>query len=582
MFKRFDRISFIGVFLTLISLLVVYRMIDIQEEGKFLVEEAVYTEEIQPERGIIYDTDGHILAGNKLVYEVGVQLNQVAGATGAEEIAKQTSDLLGLDYEKVKSYAQMNESEVGTGYLVVGDFVDPKNITKIETEQNHREDSNDTSLNGLYWFSHLKRNYPEDDLASNLLGFYAFWDRQNGSPHFGIEEEYNDLLAGKSEMVTYHLNPSETTAVPDIPPGSNLVLTIDREIQSMAERIIDSRTKSTGSTSGTIVIMDPETGEILAMAVSPRINPNKYEQESSLLTEGGSYNRVIDVNFEPGSVFKVITMAAALDAGVVTPDTEFLDEGAIEVGGYTIYNWDREAWGLQTMTGCMQHSLNVCLSWISTQRLGATAFYDYLDRFGIGHRTNIDLAGELVYPVSKPGDSTWSEVNLATNSFGQGLAITPIQLISAISAAANDGKIMAPHVLKEVISADQRIVIQPRVVANPISAETAHTLTDMLTTSLLEEASDSLVDGYNIAGKTGTAEIAVGNQGYITNLTNASFIGWGPSEDPKFIVYIWLEKPTQSMWGSIVAAPVFSEVVQELVVLMDLPPNSEQNELATE
>ena len=582
MMKKFDRISFVGVVITLIGVLIVYRLISIQKEGKFLVEEAIYSEVIKPDRGIIYDRDGHILAGNKLVYEVGVELNQVDEVNGAETIAKETSDLLGLDYDTVKNYASREFDATKARYLVLGDFIDPDKIAKINAEKNQRQSKYDTSLNGLYWFPHLKRNYPEDDLASNILGFYSFWDRLEGSPHFGIEEEYEDMLAGVPETVTYHLNPSEITAIPDIPPGANLVLTIDREIQSMAERIIDHKTESSGAVSGTILIMDPETGEILAMAVTPRINPNKYEKSGSLLTESSSYNRAIDVNFEPGSVFKIFTMAAALDAQVVEPTTPFLDEGSISVGGYTIYNWDREAWGPQTMLGCMQHSLNVCLSWVAVEKLGAATFYDYLNRFGIGHRTNIDLAGEQVYPLSVPGDSTWSEVNLATNSFGQGLAITPIQLVTAASAIANDGKMMAPHVLKEVVSADQHIVIQPRVIGNPISADTAHELTDMLTTSLEEEASDALVDGYSLAGKTGTAEIAVGDQGYITNLTNASFIGWGPSDDPKFIVYIWLEKPTSSMWGSIVAAPIFSEVVQELVVLMELPPDSVREKLALE
>lgn len=580
--RKIDRISVVGAVLTLVGVAIVWRMINIQQEGKFLVEEAYYTEEVKPERGTIYDRDGHVLAGNKLVYEVGVQLNQVSGASGAEAIAKQTSELLGLDYDKVLKYASMSPEEAGAGYIVVGDFVDPGKIAKIEKEQNRREANGDISLNGLYWFSHLKRSYPEEKLASNILGFYAFWDRQAGGSHFGIEAEYDDLLAGKSETVVRYLNPSETTATPFIPPGSNMVLTLDREIQAMAERIIDARTKSTGAVSGTIIITDPETGEILAMAVNPRIDPNQYEKESSLLTEGSSYNRAVDVNFEPGSVFKVITMAAALDAGVVEPDTVFLDEGAIAVGGYTIYNWDREAWGQQTMLGCMQHSLNVCLSWIAVERLGASTFYDYLGRFGIGKRTNIDLAGELVYPLSVPGDSTWAEVNLATNSFGQGLAITPIQMITAVGAVANDGVMMAPHMLKEVVSADQHIVIQPRVIGNPISAETAKELTEMLTVSLEEEASDALVYGYRMAGKTGTAEIAVEGQGYVTNLTNASFIGWGPSDDPKFVVYIWLEKPTQSMWGSIVAAPIFSEVVSELVVLMDLPMDTSSDYLAAE
>jgi len=241
------------------------------------------------------------------------------------------------------------------------------------------------------------------------------------------------------------------------------------------------------------------------------------------------------------------------------------------VGGWMIYNWDRGAWGNQNMIGCMQHSLNVCLSWIATQ-LGPTRFYDYLERFGIGHRTNIDLAGEEVYPLSVPGDPMWYTVNLATNSFGQGVAVTPVQLLMAASAIANEGQMVAPHVLKSYIQDGQQFDTAPQVVGRPITAETAKTLTDMLAISLEEEASTALVDGYRVAGKTGTAEIAVNGQ-YSSNKTNASFVGWGPVDDPQFIVFVWLEKPSTSIWGSIVAAPVFSNVVQEIVVLMNLPPD---------
>jgi cell division protein FtsI/penicillin-binding protein 2 len=166
----------------------------------------------------------------------------------------------------------------------------------------------------------------------------------------------------------------------------------------------------------------------------------------------------------------------------------------------------------------------------------------------------------------------WYTINLATNSFGQGVAVTPIQLLMAASAIANDGKMVAPHLLKAYIQDGQQYNTASQYVGMPITAETARTLTDMLATSLEEEASDALVEGYRVAGKTGTAEIAVNGQ-YSSNQTNASFVGWGPVDDPKFIVYVWLEKPKSSIWGSIVAAPVFRDVVQEIVVLMNIPPD---------
>jgi len=281
------------------------------------------------------------------------------------------------------------------------------------------------------------------------------------------------------------------------------------------------------------------------MASSPQMNLNEYWKSSELYPQGSMFNRAIGMTYEPGSVFKVLTMAAALDAGVVKPDTTFLDTGYIEVGGVGIYNWDRSAWGTQDMIGCLQHSLNVCLSWVATQ-LGTDKFYAYLQAFGIGQPTNIDLSGEQYWPLSVPGDPGWYQVNLATNSFGQGVAVTPIQMAVAASAIANKGRIMAPHVVKAIIQNSTEFPINPQVIAAPIKEETARTLTEMLAVSLELESSEAEVSGYRIAGKTGTAQIPV-NGHYEADITNASFVGWGPVDDPQFLVYIWLEnRPLQS------------------------------------
>ena len=189
---------------------------------------------------------------------------------------------------------------------------------------------------------------------------------------------------------------------------------------------------------------------------------------------------------------------------------------------------------------------------------------------GFGEVTGFDLPNES--PGALPNPSVWSNLSLPTNSFGQGVAVTPIQMITAVSAIANDGKMVAPHILRSYIQNGQQYDTQTQIVGNPISADTAHILTEMLAISLEQEASDALVEGYRVAGKTGTAEIAV-NGSYSTGATNASFVGWGPVDDPQFLVYIWLEKPKSSIWGSVVAAPVFSNVVKQLVVLMNIPPD---------
>jgi cell division protein FtsI/penicillin-binding protein 2 len=299
---------------------------------------------------------------------------------------------------------------------------------------------------------------------------------------------------------------------------------------------------------------------------------NDYPNYADTFKGSTPYNRAVSTDYEPGSVFKVLTMASALDSGAVKPSTVFVDSGSISVGGITIHNWDYGAWGQQDMQGCMQHSLNVCLTWIATQ-MGANVFYDYLQDFGIGHLTGVDLALEVQGRLKLPGDEDWYEADLGTNSFGQGVAVTPLQMIAAIGSVANQGQMMSPHVVRSIIQNGHQYNPVPQIISNPIRPKTARQLTEMLAASLENESSDALITGYRVAGKTGTAEIAIPGQGYSTDLTNASFVGWGPVDDPQFIVYVWLEKPQTSPWGSVVASPVFREVVEQLVILMDIPPD---------
>jgi cell division protein FtsI/penicillin-binding protein 2 len=588
----FSRFSVVGGALTLAGLFIFVWIIRIQTSpsAKLIRDKAeeYYTyvhKTIYPERGSIYDRWGHLLAGSKEVFELGADLRYVRDP---ETIAMTVSNLLGLDYKKVYASITVDFDPEFPRYVVITKNAPPDKIDELTVltkkmadaaERAGKSQKNMPSLEGLLWTPSLQRSYPEHTLASTILGFYSFLDRETGRGYFGVEEKYNHLLAGSPVDVLVPVDPYLIDKPPSIPPGDSLILTIDREVQEMVEKEVDKAVEDNGATSGTIVIMDPRNGEIIAMASTPRMDPTEYWNYGELFPNPTPYNRAIGQTYEPGSVFKVLTMAAAIDAGVVTPDSPFLDTGIIEVGGIPIYNWDRGAWGPQTMTTCMQHSLNVCLAWVATQ-LGPTNFYNYLQRFGIGHMTGIDLAGEVNWPLSIAGDPNWYPVNLGTNAFGQGVATTPIQMITAISAVANrDGRIMAPHILRSVIENGEKYNNPPQVIGNPIKPETSRTVTEMLAISLEEEASDALVEGYRVAGKTGTAEIA-GPEGYTGSLTNASFVGWGPADDPRFIVYIWLEKPTSSPWGSVVAAPIFSSVVSKLVVLLDLPPDDVRLNLA--
>jgi cell division protein FtsI/penicillin-binding protein 2 len=264
-------------------------------------------------------------------------------------------------------------------------------------------------------------------------------------------------------------------------------------------------------------------------------------------------------------------MAAALDAGVVQPNDIFIDTGSIEVGGHTIRNWDYSAWGAQTMIGCLRYSLNVCLAYVASDKLKAAPFYNYLTEFGVGQLTGIDLAGEVAGQLRTPRHPEWTESDLGTNSFGQGVSVTPIQLLTAVAAIANGGVMVQPHVVREIVSAEG--VYHPRttVLGQPVSAAAAQTLTSMLVESLQGETRRAAVTGYVLAGKTGTAQIPT-DKGYDPKWTIASFVGWGPVTDPRFVVLVRLDKPETSPWGSVVAAPVFQEIVERLVVLLQIPP----------
>ena len=564
-----------GVVFIFASLAIVSRLIYIQigptheSIQTFEAVDGLTLVNLYPARGNIYDRHGRMLAGNQLIYEVAIELSYVRNA---ETIAWATSAYLGLDYNEVFALASLKLDETDLRHITLSNFV-PHDTAEIlstlkfdflDDPENAGVGSNNKvhSLVGLTITPRLDRSYPEGPLASNVLGFVM----KDGTSIHGVEEELHWLLSGVEKQEAVSTDPHLAMELPETIHGADIVLTLDREIQSAMEEILDAHMASSGSTSGSIIVMDPRSGELLSIASYPRMDLSA-EWDFEALFEGNlAFNMAID-GYEPGSVFKVLTMASALDAGVVVPNTEFIDTGALPVDGWTIHNWDGGAWGPQTMTTCLQHSLNVCLAWIATEKLGPTLFYQYLHDFQFKQPTNVELAREYAGNVRFHNDPDWHLIDLATNSYGQGIEVTPLQMLRAISAVANDGKMMTPYILQAVVDDEHQYSFGPEVAGQPISAATAHTLSEMLATSLEKEASTSLVPGYRVAGKTGTATI------YNSSLTNASFVGWGPVDDPQFMVYIWLNKPTSTPWASLVAAPVFRDVVSRLVVLMDIPPD---------
>jgi cell division protein FtsI/penicillin-binding protein 2 len=553
-------------------------------------------------RGLILDRHGHVLAGNQTLYAVDVNFENFYQPGEIEEVkalAELAIEVFHINNQYLLGFLQQEPRPL-TKNMTVERFASQEDLLRyldlvqrfyagepldaLEAEavsdpapltlQERVEviDCSELDLVRISCTPHLTRSYPEKKLASNIIGFVM---RDTKQGQLGIEEKFDSTLFGNDRSWWALWDPHKADQAPDPDHGANIVLTIDAVLQEDVEGILDNTIKKTGALSGTVIVMNPQNGEILAMASSPRADINRYwdEKYSDIINNNENIFNYAIKSYEPGSVVKVLTMAAALDAGVVEPDTEFIDEGEIEIGGVTIKNWNEKAWGPQDMTGCLQHSLNVCLAWVATQ-LESEKFYNYMQDFGFGQLTGIELAGEAPGLVKSYWSPDYTRSELGTNAFGQGIEITPIQMVKAVSAVANRGEMVAPRIIHSVVDDGYRYTPPKTVVGHPISAETADTLTQMLHESLQNESSLALVPGYSLAGKTGTAEIYVPGLGYKSSATNTSFVGWGPIDDPQFLVYVWISKPSASIWGSEIAAPVFQKVVQKVVIQLGIPPDA--------
>ena len=548
-------------------------------------------DEIEPVRGLIYDRDGDLLATNVPMYYLEVEVFQLTQAS-RKQIAAVLARTLALPYEDLNNQLNTDWGSLGQYRIRLTRDMDggerwPITIDQVAADvlKSFLLDPEAPDLSGLKPVPAPKREYPASALAGHVLGFV----NQEGKGYFGIEGFYDNWLGGKAITVERGYIPPEARIQPDTPAGVNLVLTLDLDIQQMTDDILRKAIEDSGSEAGQIIVMDPRNGEILAMAILPSLDPNNYEpwleelgvEAEDLETEEDELviNPAVGGQYEPGSTFKILTMAAAIDAGVIEPEDQFIDRGLIEVGGVKIRNWNGGAWGPQTMVGCIEHSLNVCLAYVASEKLGIAPFYEYLTAFGMGRVTGIDLSGEVSGQMRTPRHPEWTEADLGTNSFGQGISVTPVQLMAAVGAVANEGVMVQPHIVRAVVGPEGAYWPKPTTLGRPISAESAKTITEMLVQSIESEARYAHVNGYEIAGKTGTAQIPTEN-GYDDRWTIASFIGWGPVADPRFLVLVRLDKPESSPWGSVVAAPVFRDVVERLVAMLEIPPDSVREQIA--
>ncbi len=503
----------------------------------------------QPERGVIYDSNGAVMAVNKLDYLVGASPNLVLYP---EETASELASILERPSFELMAAFQSEAPFVLLDGRVSSDVAD--RIREMEYNA------------GLQLDPLPVRYYPQDKLMCHVLGYVSL----EGVGGNGVEGYYQQELAGEAASADVPNSPllPQTTVIAR--EGADLVLTIDRNVQFLVERHLQEALDEHGAVSGEIVVMDPRTGAILAMASLPCFSPNdlfeNYETYEPLLV-----NPLVTVQYEPGSVMKLVTMAAALDSGTVTPTTTYNDTGSITVGGHVSYNWDRGAYGTVDMTTLLAKSLNVGAATIATW-MGQDVFFDYFQRFNFGRPTGIDMLTEGGGQMNLPGREGFFDDFLATNSYGQGIATTPLQMTSAIAALANNGYLMQPYLVQEIHDSHGVHVHEPTVLSQVISPETAQILTTMAVTAVNQEVPTAQVPGYTVAGKTGTAQIYENGFYHPTDVIG-SFVGWLPAEAPEIVVLVKLDRPTSAPWGSQTAAPAFAKLAKELVVLLDIPPD---------
>lgn len=429
---------------------------------------------------------------------------------------------------------------------------------------------------GIEFSDELVRLYPEGRAGSQVLGFLGFeGDQRKGQ--YGIEGAFDQELAGEVGHLAAERDAAGrwiATGSRSIEPakdGDDIVLTIDRAIQHEACTKLDQAVQKHGADGGSVVVLDPTTGAVLAMCGSPDFDPNEYaktEDPSAFL------NPAIFAQYEPGSIMKPTTMAAALDLGKVTPSTTYTDEGSVTIGKYTIKNSDAKAHGVQTMTQVLEQSLNTGAIFAMRQ-VGPRAFESYLQKFGFGKKTGIELQGEAAGDVSALKDG--KEIYAATGSYGQGLTVTPLQLTAAFGAIANRGVLMKPHIVKEIRHPDgTKTETQPTEVRNVISPQTATTLSAMLVNVVRNgHGKRAGVVGYYIAGKTGTAQVPKQDgPGYEPNITIGSFGGFGPVEDPAFVMVVRIDRPRDVQFAESSAAPLFGEIAEFILQYFDLPPKA--------
>ena len=539
---------FLVLYVALVSRAFQLQVVSGETLGKLADRQHKASLTLYPERRFIFDRNGQKLAATIMADSVYVDPSNVEDR---RKVSSKLSSILGVKRQKITG-ALSNQGS----FRWIARQISPVRTERIRT----------LKLKGVHLVQEPRRFYPHRELACHLLGFAGL----DSTGLDGLESKYDEYLKGVPKKVVWgrdargrkiYLSDDSGSAVDD--RSCSLFLTIDSKIQYIVESQLKKAIEDTGAKGGTVIVMDPGTGEVLAMANEPLFNPNEF----SIYPADARRNRAVTDCFDPGSVFKPFVAAAALEEGLVT-ETDIFDceNGSYTVGNRVIHDAQNEKFQELNLPDIIKHSSNIGSVKIA-EKLGKEKFYHYITMFGFGSKTGIDLPGESRGILRNSKD--WTDVDFATIAFGQGVSVTAIQLVTAMSAIANDGVLMKPHVVRCMVDKKGSVVkeIEPVAVRRVISPETSHRITSILT-DVVEEGTggNARIVNLSVAGKTGTSQKFDFDLGrYSARKVEASFIGFFPAEDPQMVILVMLDEPKIHRWGGAAAAPVFREVSEQIL-----------------
>jgi cell division protein FtsI/penicillin-binding protein 2 len=541
--------------------LYILQVVASQKYDLIAANQHMLSEEISPDRGEIYlkDTSNpYPLAVNRQLALAYIVPGEIENPSAT---AKNLADILQVDQNVINEKLARKESK----FEIIKHKLSDEESAKVK----------DLHIKGVYLLPETYRYYPGGELASQVVGFMGF-DKDTVVGRYGMEAYWESKLHGNAGSVEQEQDaggrwiPIADRNVKPAKNGDSLVLTMSREVQYEVEKRLKDAVSEFQADSGTVVVMDPRTGRILSMASYPQFNPNEYSKVDDISL---FMNPAVSLPYEAGSVMKAVTEAIGLEDGKISPDSTYVDTGSVTEGGFTIHNSDKKVYGLQTMTNALEESLNTGM--IHIERLvGNKKFLDYFKRFGFGEKTGIELPAELGGSIRNLSD-IHNNVQFYTASFGQGVTVTPLQLVTAYSALANGGKLMKPRIVEKIIHAGGREEeVASQEVRRVVSEDTAKKMGVMLRSVVTNgHGKKADVPGYLVVGKTGTAQVAkTDGLGYQDGKNIGTFVGYAPLNDPQFVVLVKMVNPKGVVWAESSAAPTFQKIMKFLLEYSKIQP----------